>query len=101
MTVMPKTFRHAERNTAVTGAVELKVFGELHETLNTVEYLPAKPWYIAEVLGVDIRSVQRALNSLEELGYLERGEKNGNGFTFRITMPNGRQNPSPPSASAA
>jgi DNA-binding IclR family transcriptional regulator len=60
-----------------------------------------KPWYIAELLHVDRSAVQRALTHLVELGYLERGDKNGNGFTFRLALPsNGSDTTAKPAAAA-
>jgi Fic family protein len=100
MTIIPRTLRHATHNAETTG-IDVKVLAELHETLNVAEFRPVKPWHIAELLRADRSSVQRALTHLTELGYLERGEKNGNGFTFRLALPSNGQNHPPPAAHAA
>jgi DNA-binding MarR family transcriptional regulator len=100
VTILPRTLRHATHN-ALTTCIDVKVLAELHETLNVVEFLPVKPWHIAELLRADRSSVQRALTHLIELGYLERGDRNGNGFTFRLALPSNGQNSPPPSAAAA
>jgi hypothetical protein len=92
---LPLTLRHAARHPETTG-IDLKVLVELHESLSLGEFKAVKPWHVAEMLRADIRSVQRALIHMEELGYLERGERNGNSYTFRLTMPaNGDHSPPP------
>jgi DNA-binding MarR family transcriptional regulator len=99
MTVIPQPLKHAMRNPETT-CLDVKVLSELHEILTPADFRAVKPWYIAELLHADRSSVQRALAHLSDLGYLERGDKNGNGFTFRLSLPtNG--NHSPPPAVAA
>ena len=100
MTILPHTLRHATHNPETTG-VDVKVLCELHESLNGAECRAVKPWYIAEMLNVTRQAVQQSLTRLVELGYLERGDKNGNGFTFRLTLPQQRPKTPPPRGDSA
>lgn len=95
MTALPHTLRHAIHNPNVSKGVSLKVYIQLHESLNTVEFRPVKPWHVADMLHVDRSAVQYALKDLTEQGYLERGDMSGNCFTFRLTTPSRGSRPSP------
>lgn len=95
--MIPNTLQHAVRNPSLSKGVSLKVYTELHESLNTVEFRAVKAWYLADLLHVDRSAVQYALKDLAEQGYLERGEMSGNCFTFRLTTPSVNRSPSPDS----
>lgn len=101
MTAIPHTLKHAIHNPVLTAGNDLKVLTELHESLNVVEFRAVKPWYIAELLKIGRSSVQEALTHLVDLGYLERGDKNGNGYTFRLSVPRNGENSPPPLTNAA
>jgi hypothetical protein len=75
----------------------------LHESLTDKEFKPVRSWFVANLLQVEQRSVNRSLQHLEELHYVERGERCGNGnFSYRLLLPsNGDHSPPPPLSSAA
>lgn len=101
MTTLPPGLIHATRNPETT-RVDLKVLIRLHETLNASEFKPVRPWFVANLLGVDVSSVNRSLQHLEELGYVQRGERCGNSnFAYRLTIPVNGDGPTPPLTSAA
>lgn len=100
MMQMPRTLLHAARNPEVTG-IGMKVFTLLHGTLSETEMKPVFTWSTAERLHVDQSSVNRALTHLMELGYLVRGERNGQCFNYRLALPtNEDRSPSPPGIAA-
>jgi predicted transcriptional regulator len=96
MTTLPPGLIHATRNPDTT-RVDMKVLIRLHESLNVAEFKPVRSWFVANLLQVDVSSVNRSLQHLEELGYVERGERCGNGnFSYRLTVPaNGDHSPPP------
>lgn len=97
MTVIPRTLQHAVHNPTLSKGVSLKVYVELHESLNEVDFRAVKAWYLADLLHVDRSAVQYALKDLQEQGYLERGDLSGNCFTFRLATPSNKRSPSPES----
>lgn len=96
MVQLPPGLVHASRNPDTT-RVDIKVLIRLYESRNDDEFRRVIPWFIANLLKVDVRSVNRSLQHLEELGYVERGERCGSGnFEYRLTMPaNGDHSPPP------
>lgn len=101
MTTLPPGLIHATRNPETT-RVDMKVLIRLHETLHGGEFRPVRPWFVANLLSVDVRSVNRSLQHLEELGYVERGERCGNGnFAYRLTLPENGDHSPPPMMGAA
>jgi Mn-dependent DtxR family transcriptional regulator len=80
----------------------MKVLIRLHESLDCTEFKPVRSWFVANLLGVDVSSVNRSLQHLEQLHYIEIGNRGGNGnFEYRLTIPeNGGHSP-PPLAGAA
>lgn len=94
--VLPPGLIHATRNPDTT-RVDMKVLIRLHESLDCSEFKPVRSWFVANLLGVDVSSVNRSLQHLEQLRYIERGNRGGNGnFEYRLTVPaNGGHSPSP------
>lgn len=96
---LPIGLLHATRNPDTT-RVDMKVLVRLHESLSDDEFRPVRSWFVANLLSVDVRSVNRSLQHLELLGYIERGDRCGNGnFSYRLTIPGGHS--PPPLVSAA
>ena len=78
---------HATRDPATT-RVDVKVLIRLHESLNDVDFRAVRSWFVANLLGVDVSSVNRSLRHLEDLNYIERGNRGGNGnYEYRLSMP--------------
>lgn len=101
VTVLPPGLIHASSNPEVRGA-DMKVLVRLHESLSTSHFHPVRPWFYANLMNMDVKSVQRCLQRLEQMGYVERGEKCGNGnLSYRLVIPNGGSSPPPPVTSAA
>lgn len=94
--LLPAGLVHATRNPDTT-RVDMKVLVRLHESLTDADFKPVRPWFVANMLGVDVSSVTRSLQHLEELGYVQRGDRVGNGnFSYRLTLPeNGGYSPPP------
>jgi DNA-binding MarR family transcriptional regulator len=66
----------------------MKVLIRLHESLDFTEFRAVRPWFVANLLCVDVSSVNRSLQHLEDFGYIERGGRSGNGnFAYRLTVP--------------
>lgn len=87
MMALPPGLIHATRNASTT-RVDMKVLIRLHESLNGGEFRVVRSWYVANLLQVDVTSVNRSLQHLEELGYIERGERGGNGnYLYRLAIP--------------
>lgn len=101
MTTLPPGLIHATRNRETT-RVDMKVLIRLHESLTLNDFRPVRSWFVANLLGVDVSSVNRSLQHLEELGYVERGGRCGNGnFAYRLTVPSNGDHSPPPMSSAA
>lgn len=100
-TTLPPGLIHATRNPDTT-RVDMKVLIRLYESLTVAEFRPVRSWFVANLLQVDVRSVNRSLQHLEELGYAERGERCGSGnFSYRLRTPeNGVHSPPPMSGAA-
>lgn len=99
MTVLPPSLLHATSNPDTT-RVDMKLLTRLHETLSFDEFRRVRSWFFANLLHVDPRSIRVSLQHLEELGYLERGDRDGDSFTFRLKSPRNGNSP-PPILSAA
>jgi len=76
----------AARSGKVRG-VSLAVYIELHEWLAADEFRPLAPWCIANRLKMSAAHVYNATHKLCTLGYLVRGDRVGNAFTYRLTVP--------------
>jgi predicted transcriptional regulator len=101
MTTLPPGLIHATRNPDMT-RVDMKVLIRLHESLSLAEFRPVRSWFVANLLQVDVSSVNRSLQHLEELGYVERGERCSNGnYGYRLTVPSNGDHSPPPMSSAA
>jgi hypothetical protein len=98
---LPPGLIHATRNPETT-RVDMKVLIRLHESLSEDEDRPVRSWFVANLLSVDVRSVNRSLQHLETLGYIERGDRCGNGnFSYRLTVPESGGHSPPPLTTAA
>lgn len=89
---LPPTLIHASRNPEITRS-GLKVLIRLHESLNDQVFRKVQTWFVANQLHTDETTVRRGLIQLEELGYIERGDRAGNGFTFRLRNPEAHGSP--------
>lgn len=98
VSALPSPLLHASRNPDLTSCTGLKVLIRLLETLNTSEFKKVQTWFVANQLHTDETTIRRAFVLLEELGYLERGERDGNGFTFRLREAESLNGPTPPGA---
>lgn len=99
VTTLPPTLLHATSNPDTT-RVDMKLLVRLHETLSFEGFRRVRSWFYANLLHVDVTSIRTSLRHLEELGYLERGERDGDSFTFRLKNPCNGDSP-PPILSAA
>jgi DNA-binding IclR family transcriptional regulator len=86
LTTLPPSLIHATRNPETT-RIDMKVLIRLHESLCAEEVRLVRAWYVANLLQVDVSSVNRALQHLVELGYLEREGRNGYNLGYRLTSP--------------
>jgi hypothetical protein len=100
VTVLPPGLIHASRNPDMTRS-GLKVLIRLYETLNCGEFRKVQTWFVANQLRTDESTVRRGLEQLEHLGYIVRGARDGNCFTFRLTSPEAHLQPTPPGSPVA
>lgn len=101
VTTLPPWLIHATRHPDTT-RVDMKVLIRLHESLSDEEFRPVRSWFVANLLSVDVRSVNRSLQHLEELGYVQRGDRCGNGnFSYKLTLPSNGDHSPPPLSTAA
>lgn len=66
---------------------DLSVLVFLCEILDSSDFRPLKPWYVAERLQMHRTHVHRSVTHLLSLKYLEQGKKIGNAYTFRLSCP--------------
>lgn len=84
---LPPGLVHATRNQATT-RIDVKVLVRLYESLNDEDFKPVRSWFVANLLSVNVASVNRALRHLQSLGYIQRGARCGNGnYGYRLAMP--------------
>ena len=96
---LPPGLIHARSNPLIRGA-DMKVLVCLHESLNDANFRPVRPWFYANLVHMDVSSVQRCLQRLEQMGYVERGDKCGNGnYSYRLLIP-ASDSPSPVTSAA-
>jgi predicted transcriptional regulator len=80
---VPPILLQAARHADIRGR-ELAVLVELHEWLDIEEFRTIAAWRVAERLQMDECNVYRAIRALHRGGFLERGARLGNAYTFRI-----------------
>lgn len=85
MIPVPRTLVHAAHCPKVRCSVP--VFAVLHEELDTTEYRSIPAWAVAAKMNLDECTIYRAIRILHAHGFLERGPRLGNAYTFRITLP--------------
>lgn len=85
MNLAPASLVRAARCPKVRWSVP--VFVELHEWLDTVEFRSVPAWKVAQRMELDECNVYRAIRILSLNGFLERGPRLGNAYTFRIKLP--------------
>lgn len=82
MTPLPTPLINAARS--VRSRIVLAALVELHESLDVEEYRKIPVAVVAGRLHTSERHVYWTVRKLEELGYIERGDRLGNALTFRL-----------------
>lgn len=67
-------YLEAVHDRSMVGTIALSVYLELyHRVLDPVQFRPVKQFALARELGVSLRSIEEAMATLIQRGYLERG----------------------------
>lgn len=84
---MIPAFTTAMQDRALRGQPR-EVYLWLNEELDVVAYRAVKHSAIQQALGIDDSRIFRALQLLIERGYLDRGERDGRLWTYRLIYSN-------------